>query len=111
MIFIQEQIKQASGTEGRVPNRHVHTWTVERRQIGHGGLHEVDKWYWDNRLSMWKNLKSDLNLTFLPQTSSGRNKDLNMKGKCIKVFRRQIGEYLYGILWVKEGFLSQNMKT
>lgn len=38
------------------------------------------------------------------------NKDLNMKGKCIKVLEGKLGEYLYGILRVKEGFLSQNMK-
>ena len=39
------------------------------------------------------------------------NTDLNMKGKCIKVLEGNLGEYLYGILRVKEGFLSQNMKT
>lgn len=38
------------------------------------------------------------------------NKDLNMKGKCIKVLEGKL-EYLYGILRVKEGLLSQNMKT
>ena len=90
-----------------------HTWTRGHLKEDKGAV--VDAWSWQMVLGQLvihveePEIRSELNLH--TNIKFKWNTDLNMKGKCIKVLEGKLGEYLYGILRVKEGFLSQNMKT